>query len=354
MTSTTTQITKVTFWGAAHTVTGSMHLVEVGTRKYLLDCGFFQGKRAESFRRNKEFPFTPSDIDAVVLSHAHIDHCGNLPNLVKRGFKGPIYCTPATRDLAAIMLADSAKIQQEDAFFWNKRRRPEEPPIEPLYEPRDVRRMMQLTQPVPYETPREIGPDVTARFVEAGHLLGSAMIHLSVGNRSITFTGDLGRREVPILRDPAPIPPGDLIISESTYGGRNHPGAEMLADDLAQVVQRTVERGGRVMIPAFSLGRTQTIIFFLHQLIGSGKLKPLPIYVDSPLAAAATEVFRLHPECFDEETSNLLYQDRDLFGERLVNFTRSVEESKAINHVKLPCIVIAASGMCEAAASCII
>ncbi len=339
---------RVTFWGAAHTVTGSMHLVEIGRQKILLDCGLFQGRRAESFERNKTFPFPPSDIDAVVLSHAHIDHCGNLPNLVRRGFKGPIYCTPATRDLIAVMLADSAKIQDEDASHLNRHRRPDEPEIQPLYDHRDVRRTMQLARAVPYDTEHDIDAKIKARFVDAGHLLGSAMVYLEFENgRTITFTGDLGRKDMPILRDPRPIPPADLLISESTYGGRNHPGVEMLAGDLADVVKRTIGRGGKVLVPAFSLGRTQTIVFFLHQLIATGQLPRLPIFVDSPLSAAATEVFRLHPECFDEETSLLLYKDRDLFGERVVRYTRSVEESKAINETREPCVVIAASGMCE-------
>src|SRR5262245_29347978 len=210
----------VTFCGAARTVTGSMHLVGAGRQKILLDCGFYQGKRAESYERNKNFPFPPSDIGAVVLSHAHIDHCGNLPNLVKRGFKGPIYCTPATGDLIAVMLADSAKIQEEDARHLNKHGRPSDPEIAPLYDQRDVRRTLQLARSVPYETPHEIFKDITVRFIDAGHLLGSAMVHLQLGERSITFTGDLGRKDMPILRDPKPIPPADLIISESTYGGR--------------------------------------------------------------------------------------------------------------------------------------
>jgi len=342
---------KVTFWGAAHTVTGSMHLVEVGKKKYLLDCGFFQGRRAEAWARNKDFPFPPSDIDAVVLSHAHIDHCGNLPNLVRRGFRGPIFCTAATRDLIAVMLADSAKIQEEDAYHLNQRRPAGEGPIEPLYTYRDLRRTMQQTRGVPYEVAMEIDKGVRARFLDAGHLLGSALVHLTIdtadGERSITFTGDLGRKEMPILRDPAPLPAADLLISECTYGGRNHPGVEMLASDLGDVVNRTVARGGRIMIPAFSLGRTQTIVYFLHQLIASGQVQRLPIYVDSPLAVAATEVFRLHPECFDEETSLLLYKDRDLFGDKLVNYVESVADSKAINAVREPCIVIAGSGMCE-------
>jgi metallo-beta-lactamase family protein len=337
----------VTFWGAARTVTGSMHLVQEGRQKILLDCGFYQGKRAESYERNKNFPFPPSDIDAVVLSHAHIDHCGNLPNLVKRGFKGPIYCTPATRDLIAVMLADSAKIQEEDAGHLNRHRRAAEPTIAPLYDYRDVRNTLRLARPVPYQTDHPVGKDVTARFEDAGHLLGSAMVHLILGERTITFTGDLGRKDMPILRDPVPIPPADLIISESTYGGRNHPGVEMLASDLGDVVRRTVQRGGKVLIPAFSLGRTQTIVFFLHQLIASGQLQPLPVYVDSPLSAAATEVFRLHPECFDEETSLLLFKDQDLFGEKLVRYLHTVNDSKSINQSKGSCIIIAASGMCE-------
>ena len=376
MTPTTTSADiRVTFWGAARTVTGSMHLVEVGKHKLLLDCGLYQGRRAEAWQRNKDFPFVPSDIDAVVLSHAHIDHCGNLPNLVKRGFKGPIYCTPATRDLIAVMLADSAKIQEEDASHLNRHRRPGEPTIESLYDFRDVRRTMNLTRSVPYDTEHPIARNVTARFVDAGHLLGSAMVHLKVADVAssplagrasdglgdpararpanegktctITFTGDLGRKDVAILRDPAPIPPAELLISESTYGGRNHPGVEMLADDLCHVVERTSARGGRLLVPAFSLGRTQTIVFHLHQLISAGRLKRLPIFVDSPLSAAATEVFRLHPECFDEETSLLLYKDSGLFGEELVQYTRTVEESKRINDCREPCIIIAASGMCE-------
>ena len=339
---------QVTFWGAARTVTGSMHLVQAGRRKILLDCGFFQGRRAEAWKRNSEFPFNPSDIDIVVLSHAHIDHCGNLPHLVRRGFHGPIYCTSATRDLIAVMLADSAKIQEEDASHLNRHRRPGEPPVAPLYDVRDLRRTMQQTRGVPYETPVDLAGGIQVRFVDAGHLLGSAMVHLSFeGGKTITFTGDVGRKDIPILRDPAPIPPADLVISESTYGGRSHPGIEMLASDLCEVVKRTIERGGRVLIPAFSLGRTQTIVYFLHQLIESGQLQPLPIFVDSPLSAAATEVFRLHPECFDEETSQLLLRNEDLFGEKQVRYLRGVEESKALNQHQHSCIVIAASGMCE-------
>jgi metallo-beta-lactamase family protein len=339
----------VTFWGAARTVTGSMHLVEYGKRRLLLDCGLFQGRRAEARERNSHFPFDPRRLDAVILSHAHMDHCGNLPNLVRQGFAGPIYCTPATRDLTAVMLADSAKIQEEDAAFLNRKRRGE-PPVEPLYRRPDVHRTVRHVEAVPYERGFEVGRGVRVEFVDAGHLLGSAMVRMTFpggGERTITFTGDLGRRHLPILRDPAPVPPGELLITESTYGGRSHPPAEQMAEALAAVVRRTAERGGKVLVPAFSLGRTQTIVYFLQQLFRAGLLAPLPVFVDSPLASRATEVFRLHPDCFDEETALLLEDAPDLFGEGAVQYTRSVEESMQLNGRRDPCVIIAASGMCE-------
>jgi metallo-beta-lactamase family protein len=341
----------VTFWGAARTVTGSMHLLVANGRKMLLDCGLFQGRRAEAYQRNSTFPFKPSDIKAVVLSHAHMDHCGNLPNFVRQGFDGPIYSTPATRDLAAIMLLDSAKIQEEDAEYLNRHREKGEPPVKPLYDQRDVTHTMRCFVTVAYDRPFDLGQGVGLHFVDAGHLLGSAMVavdlHGDGKDRRLTFTGDLGRRNLPILRDPAPVPPADLLISESTYGGRTHPPVEQLADFLGEVVRRTAERSGKVIIPAFSLGRTQTVILYLHQLINAGRLPSIPIFVDSPLAANATEVFRLHPECFDEETAKLLANDPDLFGGSRVRYIHSVEESKKLNGRTDPCIIIAASGMCE-------
>jgi metallo-beta-lactamase family protein len=341
---------KVTFWGAAHTVTGSMHLVEANGLRVLLDVGLFQGRRAEARERNSKFPFEPSKIDAVLISHAHIDHIGNLPHLVSDGFDGPIYCTPATRDLMAVMLEDAAKIQEEDAAYLNRKQHVR-PPIVPLYDRRDVVRTMRLVQSVPYRRKADIQHRIEFEFRDAGHLLGSAMMHLRIpgtaGDKTITFTGDLGRRKQPILRDPAQVPAADLLLSESTYGGRNHPPTELLADDLLDVIRRTFDRGGKVLVPAFSLGRTQNLIYFLHGLINEGKLDRIPVFVDSPLAMAATEVYRLHPECYDEETSLLLADDPNLFGHELVRYVRSVEESKALNARQEPCLVIAASGMCE-------
>jgi metallo-beta-lactamase family protein len=342
---------QVTFWGAARTVTGSMHLIEVNGKKILLDCGLYQGKRSDARQRNSTFPFRPSEIHSVVLSHAHIDHSGNLPNLVRQGFSGPIYCTPATHDLTAVMLADSAKIQEEDAEYLNRHRPKGEKPVEPLYTREDAQRCAKQFYSIPYDRPGEVGVGVQVHFLDAGHLLGSAIVALRIqtGGREhiITFTGDLGRRGLPILRDPSPVPPAELLISESTYGGKTHPPVGELAGGLEEVVKRTFSRGGKVLIPAFSLGRTQTVIYFLHQLVLSGRLKDVPVFVDSPLAAEATEVFRLHPECFDEATAKLLADDPDLFGRKLVYYTRSVDESKQLNHRKEPCIIISASGMCE-------
>ncbi|MFO0811336.1 MAG: MBL fold metallo-hydrolase [Gemmataceae bacterium] len=342
----------VTFWGATHTVTGSMHQLQANGQTILLDCGLFQGRRSESRQRNQSFPFRPRDIDFVILSHAHIDHSGNLPNLVRQGFAGPIYATPATRSLATVMLGDAAKIQEEDAEYLNRKRAKGEPKIEPLYDGRDVYRTMLRFQSIPYDKPTAIGKGMEVTFVDAGHLLGSAMVSLRIdgpgGVRRLTFTGDLGRPGLPILRDPAPVPAGDFIISESTYGGHTHEPVDETAERLGEVVRHTAERGGKVIVPAFSVGRTQTVVYFLHQLIHAGKLPDLPIYVDSPLAVRATEVFRTHSDCFDPETRELLERHPELFGEGRVHYIDSVHDSIALNGRREPCVIISASGMCEA------
>lgn len=342
----------VTFWGAARTVTGSMHLLEAAGKRILFDCGLFQGRRAESNARNREFPFKAKSIDAVLLSHAHIDHCGNLPNLVRRGFAGPIYCTPATRALAAVMLGDSAKIQMEDAAYLNRHRERGEPPIEPIYDQRDVFRTLTRLQAVNYGARVSIGKHMEATFRDAGHLLGSATIHLACTEPdrefSLTFTGDVGRPGLPILRCPEPIPAADLIISECTYGGHRHEDVTETAEKLGEVVARTTARGGKVIIPAFAVGRTQTIIYFLHQLHAAGKLPDVPVYVDSPMATRASEVFHAHPECFDRETMQLLGEHPGLFAGHRVRYIESVHESIALNRGTEPCVIISSSGMCEA------
>lgn len=341
----------VTFFGAARSVTGSMHLVEAHGRSVLLDCGLIQGNRAEALRLNREFPFRPKDIDAVLLSHAHLDHCGNLPNLLEQGFAGPVYCTPATRALTSIMLGDAAKVQEEEALALNRKRKKGEPKVEPLYDGRHAYRTLLRLRAVPYDRPFEVVRGIEATFTDAGHLLGSSMIGLRVdgpnGGR-LTYTGDLGRPGLPILRAPAPVPPADVVISESTYGGQLHEPVEETAERLGEVVRYTAERGGKVIVPAFSVGRTQTVLYFLHQLRSAGRLPDVPVYVDSPMAVRATEAFRAHPECFNDETLRLLDRTPDLFGEEGVRFVEKVHESIALNREPGPCVIISASGMCEA------
>ena len=341
------------FLGAAQTVTGSMHLVSANGSRILLDCGLFQGRRAEAFERNKNFPFDASTIDAVVLSHAHIDHAGNLPNLVRSGFKGPIYATSATHDLCNVMLYDSAYIQERDVEFVNKKhRRNNEPPVEPLYLPEDVDHTMSQIVGVGYRKDFEVAEGMMVKFVDAGHVLGSAVTSIEIRENGKTtrlgFTGDLGRRNMPILKDPEAIGDVDIFISESTYGGRIHEPITGMGDLLANVIQRTIDRGGKVIVPAFSVGKTQEFLYVLFTLNDSGRLPSVPIFVDSPLSVNTTEVFRMHPECFDKEINQHILQHEDPFGFGRVKYVRSVEDSKKLNNLSQPCIIIASSGMCEA------
>lgn len=341
------------FQGAARTVTGSMHLLHVNGSRVLLDCGLYQGRRAEANERNRTVPFDPRSIDAVILSHAHIDHSGNLPGLVRHGYTGPIYATPATLDLCKIMLADSGFIQQKDAEFMNKKHaRNGEPLIEPLYTPADVDAAMKLFRPVPYEKVFNALPNLSAQYHDAGHILGSASVRLTIKEhgtvKTLGFTGDIGPKNLPIVRDPVFMGDVDALISESTYGGKEHDPPDEKADQLAADLRQTIARGGKTIVPAFSVGRTQDLVFSLHKLFDEGKLPRIPIYVDSPLAVNATDIFKKHPECFDEETYRHVLQNHDPFGLNQLHYVRSVEESKALNGRDEPCMIIAASGMCEA------
>ncbi len=344
----------IQFLGAARAVTGSMHLIttEAGNR-ILLDCGLYQGRRQQAYEINRKLPFDVRDLDAVILSHAHIDHSGNLPSLVKgdrdQRFRGSIFCTHATRDLCSIMLPDSAHIQESDVEFLRKKNRAA---LEPLYTTEDALRVMGHFQCVSYHVPLQVTKDVTCTFYDAGHILGSALVVLdireSTGTTRLCFTGDIGRKNRPILRDPEFIGDVDLLISESTYGGRTHTSYPDLMSELRGTIIETMNRGGKLIIPAFAVGRTQDIVYLLNVMFERGELPRLPIYVDSPLAINATDIFRTHPECFNARVANLLQSDPDPFGFTTLHYLRSADESKALNSRQEPCVIIAASGMMEA------
>jgi metallo-beta-lactamase family protein len=347
---------EIQFLGAAQTVTGSQHLISVNGSRILLECGLFQGRRRETFERNRHLPFDASRVDALVLSHAHIDHSGNIPNLVRSGFKGNIFCTFATRDLCSAMLRDSAYIQEHDVAYMNKKRaRQGLPPVEPIYTHADAIASLEHFVSVGYGRPVPIAPGVQCTFLDAGHILGSAVVLLEIeepGQRRtrILFSGDLGRDEMPILRDPTPAPPADILIIESTYGNRLHQPREEAANRLHDLIGETCTKGGKVVIPAFAVGRTQEIVYGLHRLASANRLPDVPIFVDSPLAVNVTEVFRLHPECYDAELREFMSRDRhpDPFGFDRLRYIRQVEDSKALNEMAEPAVIISASGMCEA------
>ena len=344
---------EIKFCGAAQSVTGSQHMISVNGKRILLDCGLFQGRRDETYEKNLKLCFDPVQIDAMVLSHAHIDHSGNIPNLVKNGYDGPIYATSATADLCQIMLRDSAYLQSRDVEFVNKRRkRKGEEPIEPLYTMADAEAAMRLFVGIQYNRTLPICPGVSATLQEAGHILGSSspLLEIEENGRSIRlgYTGDLGRYHVPILKDPDPFQDLDILIMESTYGSRLHSSDEQAAEELAQIVQDVARGGGKIIIPAFAVGRTQVIVYMLHELCNKGLIPDIPIFVDSPLATSATQVFRTHPECFDRETyETFLNADEDPFGFGRLKYVRNVEESKKLNGLKYPHIIISASGMAE-------
>ena len=345
---------EIQFYGAVGEVTGSMHLVRIDDHWVALDCGMYQGRREESEEKNRKWAIPPKDIKAVVLSHAHIDHSGRLPRLVRDGFEGPIFCTPATRDLCAIMLPDSAHIQEEDSFYVNKKRaRKGLPPIEPLYNYRESLAAVRQIQSVSYGRWFPVVPGLLGRFQDAGHMLGSAGIELNFAKRnghtpSLYYSGDVGRPDKPIIRDPRAFPDCEAYICESTYGARVNEPVDDAKGQLVAVVNRTIERGGKVIIPSFSVGRTQTIVYFLHEQMVTGNLPRIPVYIDSPLAVNATEVFKMHPECYDAEARAFHRVTGDILGHGCCTYIRDVEESKALHRRRKPCIIISASGMCEA------
>ncbi len=347
---------KVEFCGAAQTVTGSMHLVHVRGKKILLDCGLYQGRRKIAFERNRNLPFDAKTIDAVVLSHAHIDHSGNLPSLVRAGFKGPIYSTSATRDLASYMLLDSAKIQTSDVKYVNKRRRAEgQTPFEPLYDTQDAVNTLKRFRTVEYgevfQPLRSV--DIDCKFHVAGHMLGAAIVELDMTQdeqtTKLVFSGDLGRPDVPILRAPEMVSGADYLIMEATYGNRIHPPGGDAKRTLLEAARETFESGGKLLIPAFSVGRTQEIVYRLNLLFEAGDLPPMKVFVDSPLAVNATTVFREHPECFDQDMVDQILKEDDedplAFGD--LHYIRAAKYSKELNSYNKPCIIISASGMCE-------
>jgi metallo-beta-lactamase family protein len=344
---------KISFHGAARSVTGSRHLLETPGCRILLDCGMFQGHRQEADRQNRDLGFDPKSVGAVLLSHAHIDHSGALPVLSKQGFSGKVHLTRATADLTRIMLEDAARIQENDCAYINKKeQRRGRKCARPLYDTRDVRSIARRFAGERYADTVKIAPRVTASFHDAGHILGSAAVRVKYSARgnttTVLFTGDLGRKHEPILRDPDAPPPCDVLIIESTYGDRLH---EDIGDSLKKKAQELIAHAkahrSKIIVPAFAIGRTQEIIMRIKELVEEGRIDPIPIYIDSPLANKATDVFRQHPECFDEKAYRTFMSKGDPFAARYIHSISSTEDSKRLNAMKGPCVIISASGMCE-------
>jgi len=342
------------FIGAAKTVTGSLHYFKVGEKKFILDAGLVQGKRKESFELNRTFEFfDPEEIDFVILSHAHIDHAGNLPNLVKKGFHGNIYATLATRDLCSVMLLDSAHIQEKDVEYVNKKRKKQNKNLfEPLYTQQDVHETMALFVGLNYHRTFKIDDNISVTFYDAGHILGSAIVYLNIKENGKEFTfgfsGDLGRPDLPILKDPEKIPDVDYFICESTYGGRFHETFDKSEESLTAVLKKAIQRKAKIIVPSFSVGRTQELVYLLNQIFEKGLVPSIPIFVDSPLSVNTTAIFRLHPECFDKETISFMNKHHDPFGFEKLKYITDVEDSKKLNEINGPVMIISASGMAEA------
>lgn len=342
---------RITFHGAARQVTGSAHLLEFGERRVLLECGLFDADRVSPESPNRQFTFDPRGIDAVVISHAHNDHIGRLPVLVRAGYQGPIYATPATGDILSMMLRDSARIQREDARHALMRD-PDQPANDPLFEPQDVELVMEQLHPLPYRNEVEIVPGVTLTYHDAGHILGSAIVQLDYRengrDRRFVFTGDLGRRGMGLLPDPTVVRDIDVLVSESTYGGKTLDPYDRLIKQLHAIVARASRLQGRIVIPAFSLGRTQRMVYCFLELFRLHKVPPIPIFVDSPLATRLTEIHRAHPDAYTKAARKLMDRDSEYFGGEHVHFCATWDDSRRLNHIPGPAVIIASSGMCEA------
>jgi len=346
---------KLTSYGAALEVTGSQHLLEVNGKKILLDCGLFQGRRGEAFEKSRTFKYKPAELDCLILSHAHIDHCGNIPHLVKDGFKGVIYSTNATKELSSIMLMDSANIQANDAEYFSKKLGDMALPLEPLYTAEDVKYSLKFFKTLRLEEKFKLFDNIDLTFYEAGHVLGSAMVALDIKDKDdgkkkrFLFTGDIGRCNMPILNDPYQVEKADYLLTESTYGNRAHAPIEEGLPELARIITRTARRGGKVFIPSFAFERTQELIYGLSVLIDKKEIPAnLPIFIDSPLASEITAIFQTHNELYDEQIRNYFKLNHNPFKPKQLKHTKTAEESKQLNNFIGPCIIISASGMCEA------
>jgi len=346
---------KIKFLGAAREVTGSKHLIITkNNKKIVLDCGMYQGKGLETAELNKKLGFNPRDIDHIILTHAHIDHSGLIPYAYKLGFRGSVICTNATRDLCSIMLADSGHIQEHDTYTFNKKRfRQGLPPVEPLYTKAEAIECMKLFIGVPYNIKFRIDNNIKVKFTQTGHMLGSGVANLEITEngtlRKLAYTGDIGRPESKILAPPAAFPQADYLITESTYGDRLHSDSSQSEKELLNILINTcVEKKGKLIIPSFSVGRTQDIVFTLNNFYNENRLPVIDIYVDSPLAVNATDIFRLHPECFNPDILEVMERDPDPFGFNSLFYIKRHEDSKKLNKIDKPCVIISASGMMEA------
>jgi metallo-beta-lactamase family protein len=339
---------RITSYGAAEGVTGSKHLIEINGYRILFDCGLFQGKREEAADRNRRLPFNVDTIHTVVLSHAHIDHSGTLPMLAKLGYRGKVFTTHATRDLCAVMLLDSASIQERDAKWLSRRQQTFVPP---MYAEEDVREIIRHFVSLPYEMPFDVAPGVEVTFHDAGHVLGSAMVDVKYREngsaKRFIYSGDIGRKMMPILKDPWEPKDADVVMMESTYGNRDHKPIETLDKELSDIINRVYERGGKVIVPSFALERAQEFIYALKRLMAAERIPNLPVFVDSPLTVNITEVFRLHTDLFDKDTQSVMEEAGDLFNLPRIRYIRSVAESMSLNTLTEPAVIISASGMCE-------